>query len=66
MGGDVASSPPRCAGCGGPIGVLEAAWLEDADGVLRPSPAVDIDEQARLAARRLWHTGCIRLPDEDD
>ncbi len=55
----------RCAGCGEPIGVLEAAWLEDADGTLRPSSVLNLDSRARAGATRAWHPGCVRLPQDD-
>jgi len=75
MGGDtdgggesrvpVPASPPRCSGCGEPVGALEAAWLEGADGTLHPSAEPNLDEAARAAAHRLWHAGCVRLPPDD-
>jgi len=75
MGGEVfaggepaapgAGSRPRCAGCGEPIGVLEAAWLEDTDGTLRPSSLLNMDADARAGAHRAWHAGCVRLAPED-
>ena len=75
MGGDIdggtepgqsdPSAPPRCAGCEGPIGVLEAAWLEDPDGTLRPSSVLNMDTAARAGAHRLWHARCFKLPLDD-
>lgn len=61
MGGDIdgrtepglsnPSTPPRCAGSEGPIGVLEAAWLENPDGTLRPSSVRNIDADALAGAQ---------------
>lgn len=56
---------PRCAGCGKPVGVLEAAWLEDPDGNLRPSSVLNMDAAARAGAQRVWHGGCITLAPDD-
>jgi len=59
------SALPRCAECGGPVGVLEAAWLEGPDGKLRPSSVLNMDASARAGANRVWHGGCVKLTPDD-
>ena len=59
------NSLPRCAGCGEPVGVLEAAWLEGPDGTLRPSSVLNMDAAARAGASRVYHAGCLTLAPDD-
>jgi len=50
---------PRCSGCDERIGVYEPLWIRDADGVLRPSSFLNLDEADRRGAAGLWHLGCL-------
>jgi len=50
---------PHCSGCGEPVAPHDPAWLEEADGTVRPSSLRNFDEQSRRQAWRLWHVDCF-------
>lgn len=49
---------PLCAGCGDVIGEYEPAWVENQDGTWHPSSLLNLGDDARKSALRLWHAGC--------
>ncbi len=51
--------PLVCARCGDRIGVYEPLWIALADGTLRASSYLNLDEHELDERARLWHHGCL-------
>jgi hypothetical protein len=47
-----------CASCGDVVGVYERIWVERPNGTLSATSLLNLDDEEREAAVRVWHAQC--------